>query len=717
MGETGPCGPCSELHFDRGPEHACDKPDCGIDCECDRYLEIWNLVFMQYDRDSNGNLTPLPNPSIDTGMGLERLVSIVQNKDTNFETDLLVPIIHEMEKLTDFEYGKNAETDISFRVIGDHVRAGVFLIADGIVPANEGRGYVLRRIIRRALRHGRMLGVEKPFAYRLVEKTTEIMESAYPDLLEHKEIITSLIKGEEESFGTTLDYGMKLISKIIDETGKRGDKTISGEDLFSLYDTYGFPIDLAGDIFTDAGFILDRSGFEKLMKQQQEKARSSWKGAAGKKENPLYKPVFEKTAPTDFTGYETEKDEATVLAIIGAEGELDSAKAGESVEIVLDKTPFYAESGGQASDTGEFVWDEGRAKVIAVAKPDGSHFVHTAKIIEGELQNESKISALVDSDRRQKIRRNHSATHLLHAALRQRLGTHVKQAGSAVDDEKLRFDFSHFSQPDKNDLKKIERLVNEHIFKNELIETQIKSIEEATEGGAMALFGEKYGDKVRVVSMGDFSMELCGGTHAGATGDIGTFKIVGESAVSAGVRRIEAVTGTEALDLIESREQALHDVATAVNASGGSIALKVQKQMEKIKELEKENRTLKEKLVAGTDSDDPIIEVKGVKLLAKILDGADSPAMRSFVDDRKNRLGSAIIVVGAEVGGKALLTVGVTDDLTKKFSAGEIIKQLAPIVGGGGGGRPDMAQAGGKNPEHLASAIDKCAEIIEKMAG
>ena len=588
MGDTGPCGPCSEVHYDRGAEHACDNPDCGIDCECDRFLEIWNLVFMQYDRDSSGKMTPLPNPSIDTGMGLERLVSVMQGVETNFETDLILPVIRHMERLTDFDYGASKETDVSFRVIGDHIRAATFLIADDVHPGNEGRGYVLRRILRRALRHGKILGVTEPFAHTLTHTVIEIMKDTYPELIDYAPIIDQVVLAEEKSFSATLEHGTRLLDEIIVETKKRGDTIISGEDAFSLYDTFGFPLDLAGDIAEDAGLAIDMEGFTTHMEAQKKKARASWKGAGSDQTEAM-----EIGKPTIFIGYDSENAETTVTAIGG------ESKATKAVEILLKETPFYGESGGQVGDTGTIIGKNGRGKVTDVVKTKNGYFLHHVEVTEGAFTPEEKVAVAIDVEKRNDIRRNHSATHLLHAALRQVLGGHVKQGGSMVAPERLRFDYTHFTAPTRDQLDEIEAIVNEEIIKNSAVVTEEKDVEEATASGAMALFGEKYGEKVRVVTMGDFSMELCGGTHARATGDIGLFKITSESAVAAGLRRIEGVTGLGAFAYVKGRDEEIAAISEALKAPVGQLPERVQKQIEKIKELEKENKKLKEKLFSG----------------------------------------------------------------------------------------------------------------------
>ncbi|MGK7346413.1 MAG: alanine--tRNA ligase [Candidatus Nitrospinota bacterium M3_3B_026] len=714
MGPTGPCGPCSEVHIDRGPEYGCGKPDCGIACECDRFMEIWNLVFMQYDRDESGKMTPLPKPSVDTGMGLERLASVIQGTETNFETDLILPIIRRMEDLTDFRYAEDSGKDVSFRVVGDHARAVSFLIADGVLPSNEGRGYVLRRILRRALRHGRILGVSKPFLGELTGAVVEMMEGAYPELSESAQVIRGAVLSEEEGFQSTLDFGTPLLMEMVDKARGRDDKKVPGADAFALYDTYGFPLDLAADIAADAGVSIDMDGFNEMMEKQREKARKSWKGAGAETAG-----LRDAGEPTVFTGYDETVTRSEAVAVIKDGQAAESASEGEEALIILKETPFYAESGGQAADTGEMFNDSFHAVVEDVTKPDGLRHVHKVKVTRGVVKPGDEVTAKVDSERRKDIMRNHSATHLLHAALRGALGESVKQAGSLVAAERLRFDYTCFTAPGRDELSRIERLVNEKIMENAPVAAEEKDFEAARREGAMALFGEKYGDRVRVVTMGEFSTELCGGTHAHATGDIGFFKIISESAVASGVRRIEAVTGRGALEYVRRGEAELAAVGEALKSPPAGLAEKAAKLAERLKELERENKRLKEKIFSGKGgaAGGEEKDVAGVRVLVQELEGADADAIRSFVDDQKNRLGSAVVVAGANVDGKAVLSVGVTIDLVKRLSAGRIVKELAAMVGGGGGGRPDFAQAGGKKPEKLKDALAASAQVIERMLG
>ncbi|MBI4828584.1 MAG: alanine--tRNA ligase [Nitrospinae bacterium] len=715
MGDTGPCGPCSEIHIDRGAHYACPNPNCGPDCDCDRFLEIWNLVFMQFNRDASGKMTPLPNPSIDTGMGLERLASVVQGVETNFDTDLILPVIRNMERLTGSVYGNDPETDVSFRVIGDHIRALAFLIADGVTPSNMGRGYVLRRVLRRALRHGRMLGVTEPFAHRLVDTVAAVMKDTYPEVTEALPVIRGVTLAEERGFSATLENGMKLIGEMIEQAKAKGESVISGAEAFRLYDTYGFPLDLANDIASDAGMRLDMEGYNTHMEQQRQEARKSWKGGAKQ-----VAAVYTQGAPTRFTGYDEEATDTNIAAIIVNGAPVTEAGEGTEAEIMLEATPCYAESGGQVGDTGRIASDRMTARILDVTKPDGERWVHKVKITGGTARVGDKVRAGADHARRAAIRRNHSATHLLHAALRETLGLHVKQAGSLVAPDRLRFDYTHFAAPDSADLEKIERIVNEKIMANLAVATQVRGMDEAVQSGAMALFGEKYGDKVRVVSMGDFSMELCGGTHARATGDIGLFLIVSEGGVAAGVRRIEAVTGEGALEAVMARRGELLAVAEALKSPPVELPEKTRKLAERARDLEKEIKKLKEKLAGGGASGAVEPRARGkvgeITVLAYDLGEEDAEYVRTFVDNARNREKSTVIVAGSRAEGKAVLAAGVTKDITNAIKAGAVIKETAAMVGGGGGGRPDFAQAGGKDPGKLGEALDAVVSIVEKLA-
>jgi len=693
MGETGPCGPCSEIFYDHGPGIPGGPPGTP-EQEGDRYVEIWNLVFMQYDRDAEGKLTPLPSPSVDTGMGLERLAAVMQGVHNNYEIDLFRTLIDAAAELTGCEDRENK----SLRVIADHIRSSAFLIADGITPGNEGRGYVLRRIIRRAARHGYQLGCEGPFFYHLVAELAAQMGDAYPELRSAQGHVERVLMVEEERFAETLEQGMRILEETI--AGIRGDR-IPGETVFKLYDTYGFPTDLTGDVARERGLSLDMAGFEREMARQKERARAASRFGAVRDE------ALELEGETDFTGYEQLTDQATVVAIYRDGESLDSLSEGEEGLVVLGVTPFYAEAGGQVGDTGELVGERLRVRVLDTRKQGPEVIGHLARIVEGELQVGDRVDARVDAERRRAIALNHSATHLLHAALRKILGNHVQQKGSLVGPERLRFDFSHFEPIGREQLLQVERLVNSQIRENDLVETRIMSLDDAKASGAMALFGEKYAEQVRVLRMGDFSTELCGGTHVRALGDIGLFKIVGESGIAAGVRRIEAVSGEAALDWVEADEDRLSRIAGLLKGSREDLGDKLAQLLERNKRLEKELGELKVRLAssAGRDLAELATDIGGVKVLAAKLDGADPKALRDTLDQLKSKLGSVVVVLAAESDGKVSLVAGITKDLTDRMKAGDLIKVVATKVDGKGGGRPDMAQAGGSNPAGLPEAL------------
>ena len=702
MGDTGPCGPCSEIFYDHGPEVPGGPPG-SPDEDGDRYIEIWNLVFMQYDRDAGGDLHPLPKPSVDTGMGLERLAAILQGVHSNYETDLFQHLIRAAAALA----GSEDLEDKSLRVIADHIRACAFLIVDGVIPSNEGRGYVLRRIIRRAIRHGHKLGLREPFFYRLVGPLAEVMGEAYPELVKAQPQVERVLEQEEQRFAETLDNGMRLLENAI---GQLADKEIPGETVFRLYDTYGFPVDLTADIARERGLTIDIAGFEAEMNQQRERARaaSSFSAAAGE--------GLRIEGSTEFTGYERLDDQGQVIALFRDGEPVDALKAGQEGIVVLDHTPFYAESGGQVGDTGVLRAENMRFQVIDTRKQGEGAIAHIGKLLEGSLQKGQQVTASVDKARRAAIRLNHSATHLLHAALRKVLGEHVQQKGSLVDAERLRFDFSHFEPLTPEQLAEIEALVNEQVRTNAPVETRIMPIEQAMEAGAMALFGEKYGDQVRVLSIGDFSVELCGGTHASRAGDIGLFKIVSEGGIASGVRRIEAVTGQAALDYVADTERRLGAVAELVRAGREDTAAKVSQLVERTRKLEKELESLKAKLASsqGSDLASQAVEIDGIKVLAARLDGADAKALRETVDQLKNRLGAAAVVLAAVSGDKVSLVAGVTKTETARITAGDLVNQVAQQVGGRGGGRPDMAQAGGSQPENLDAALASVPDWVRE---
>lgn len=686
MGDTGPCGPCSEIFYDHG-EHIWGGPPGSPEEDGDRFIEIWNNVFMQFNRHADGRMDPLPKPSVDTGMGIERISAIMQNVHSNYEIDVFQFLIKEAAKVT----GADDLSNQSLRVIADHIRSCAYLIVDGVMPSNEGRGYVLRRIIRRAVRHGNKLGAKGAFFHKLVGPLAEIMGTAGKELKQQQAVVEKVLRIEEENFGRTLERGMAILNEALDNLSG---KVLDGETVFKLYDTYGFPADLTNDVAREREFSIDEEGFEAAMEEQRQRAREA--GHFGTDYNAQIKI----DAKTEFCGYSSVEGESAVAAMFVDGSEVESLSAGDHAIIVLSETPFYAESGGQCGDTGLIRTESGLFKVHDTQKI-GNAIAHHGELVEGVLAKGDEVQASVDVARRQAIRLNHSATHLLHAALRQVLGEHVAQKGSLVKADSLRFDFSHLEAMTTDEVKEVERIVNAQIRKNHVVETNIMDLDDAKEKGAMALFGEKYDSKVRVLSMGDFSTELCGGTHAKNTGDIGLFKIVSESGIAAGIRRIEGVTGESALDELDAQQT--------------SYEAKLADAAQKAKHLEKEIQQLKDKLAsqASASLTQQVKEISGVKVLVAKLDGADNKALRSMVDELKNQLGSGIIMLGNVAGDKVGLIAGVTKDLTGKVKAGELVNMVAQQVGGKGGGRPDMAQAGGTDVASLPAALDSVEAWIE----
>ena len=715
MGDTGPCGPCTEIFWDHGPGVGCGKPDCAVGCDCDRYMEIWNNVFMQFNRDAKGNMTPLPKPSVDTGMGLERIATVLQGVKSNYDTDLLQGIIRFTARLGGKEYGADPKDDVSLRVIADHARAVTFLICDGILPSNEGRGYVLRRIMRRAARHGKMLGFAEPVLYRTVEAVTGIMADAFPELLEREEYIRKVVRAEEERFAETLDRGLAILNEEIGSLRRDSKTVIPGETLFKLYDTYGFPVDLTADIVESDGFTVDEAGFNVCMERQREQAREHWKGSGEEGVGEIFKTLYNQGMRTSFTGYAGQTDYSTVSAIVSAAGmPVSEAKQGMEVEIITETTPFYGASGGQVGDTGVISSGSAHVRVTDSKRPYPDLVVHAGVIENGILRIGDAVDLKVDSTERASTARNHTATHLLQTALKEVLGDHVKQAGSLVTPDRLRFDFTHFSPMIVDELRRVEELVNGFIMDNADVSSREMSAAAAMESGATALFGEKYGDRVRVVKVGEVSAELCGGTHVHAAGNIGFFKILSEAGIAAGVRRIEAVTGTGAVRYAQQMEAEQKNIASLLRAEGGDPAEKLEKLMARQKELQREVETLQARLNASKSADllDQVKEISGVRLLAVQVDVADPKALRELSDSLKDRLGSGILVLGSAQEGKAALLVAVSKDLTTRFKAGDIIKQLAPLIGGSGGGKPELAQAGGSQPENLSAALTKAAALL-----
>ncbi|MFT5442169.1 MAG: alanyl-tRNA synthetase [Myxococcota bacterium] len=713
MGDTGPCGPCSEIHIDFGETGRCTSAVCDPSCECGRWLEIWNLVFMQYNRSASGEQTPLPKPSVDTGGGLERWAQVLQGVDTNYDTDLFVPLIERGADLTGTNAGSDPEKDVSLRVIADHARALTFLIGDGVLPSNEGRGYVLRRILRRASRHGVLLGTEQPFIHLVADKVIDEMSGAYPDLVERREFICGRIQREEERFLVTLSKGLNLLEGKIEDLASRGETKLSGETLFQLYDTFGFPVDLTADILTSRNMTVDQEGFSREMDAQRTRARAAWKGSGDATVSEVYGRIVSEGI-NEFTGYDGLTGEASVRALLRDGEPVEVASAGDEIELVFEQTPFYAESGGQVGDRGTISLATGEVEVSDTQKPLDGLIVHRGKIISGEVHQGGAAELRVDGANRKAIVRNHSATHLLHAALRQILGGQAMQKGSLVSGERLRFDFTHDHAVTQEELEKIEDLANQWIVDNSAGTTELLSYNDAVKKGAIALFEEKYGDEVRVVSFGDCSTELCGGTHANATGDIGLLKIVSESGISAGIRRIEALSGMAALHYLRDQERALRETAALLKVAPADVNERVSRLLEERKTARREKEAIssaKRVDVAG----DLIGSAKTIpegKALAARVDGTDAKAMRGMVDDLRNKLRTGVVCLLSDNGGKVLVAIGVTKDLIGTHKAGDLIRDVAGIVGGGGGGRPDFAQAGGKDASKIDAAIEKFYELV-----
>ncbi|MGO2333360.1 alanine--tRNA ligase [Providencia sp.] len=699
MGDTGPCGPCTEIFYDHG-DHIWGGPPNSPEEDGDRYIEIWNLVFMQFNRQSDGTMEPLPKPSVDTGMGLERISAVLQHVNSNYDIDIFRELISAAANAT----GASDLSNKSLRVIADHIRSCAFLVSDGVIPSNEGRGYVLRRIIRRAVRHGYMLGAKEAFFYKLVAPLVKVMGSAADELQRQQAMVEKVLKTEEEQFARTLERGLQLLD---DELASLKGDTLEGEAAFRLYDTYGFPIDLTADVCRERNIKVDEEGFERAMEDQRRRARES--SGFGADYNSLIK--VEKRS--EFSGYQEDKQQATITALYKDGQPVDSLNIGEEGIVILDKTAFYAESGGQVGDTGILKNDSGNF-VVTDTQKYGQAIGHIGKVTTGSLVINHRINAEIDSERRNAIRLNHSATHLLHAALRQVLGEHVSQKGSLVNDKYLRFDFSHFEAMTQDQLRQVEDIVNAQIRHNSVIETELMDLEGAKAKGAMALFGEKYDERVRVLSMGDFSIELCGGTHASRTGDIGLFRILSESGTAAGVRRIEATTGSTAIESVHSQSEQLAAIAHLLKGDMNSLVEKVKSALDKSRQLEKEILQLKDQQASQESASlsSKAKDIKGAKLLVSQLSDTEPKLLRTMVDDLKNQLKSAIIVLSTTSGDKVSVIVGVTNDLTAKVKAGDLISYVAQQVGGKGGGRPDMAQAGGNDVNALPAAMASVEEWV-----
>jgi alanyl-tRNA synthetase len=714
MGETGPCGPCSEIVIDQGKEVGCGRADCHVGCDCDRFLELWNLVFMQFNRDTEGKLHPLAKPCIDTGMGLERISAILQGVRSNYETDLFKPIFDEIETISRIPYGKDTRSDVSIRVIADHSRAATFLINDGALPSNEGRGYVLRRIMRRAMRHGKMLGIEGPFLHRTSAKVVDLMKEAYPELRETEAFVSKVIRNEEERFSETLDSGLKILREELELLKGERKKMLPGEMAFRLYDTFGFPLDLTAEILQEEGMGFDEDGFRAKMAEQRQKSKQAWQGMSEGKTKEIYRRLAGEGVKTSFLGYEELQSESKILKLIKGDEIVPFAKEGDEVEVITEKTPFYGEAGGQVGDRGVIFYETFSLEVEDTLKPMEDLIVHQVKVKRGMVKEGMEASLKVDAERRKAITLNHTGTHLLQAVLREILGDHVHQAGSLVSPERLRFDFTHFALIKKEDLERIEALVNQKVRENLEVQTNIMAVEDALQMGAMALFGEKYGERVRVVMVADFSIELCGGTHASRTGDIALFKILNETGVAAGVRRIEALTGEGAYRFIKEEEQELLEIASALKSIPGELSSKVERLLQRQRELERELSSFQDRLSHQEILNllSSVREIKGVKVLSAKVDGKDPKRMRDFVDQLKVKIGSGIILLGGQSQNKVSLIMGVTSDLTYRFNASDLIKKIALYIGGTGGGRPDFAQAGGANSEKLEEALRAIDDLI-----
>lgn len=713
MGDTGPCGPCSEIMYDRGVEYACSE-DCAIGvCDCNRWLEIWNLVFMQYNRDEEGNLTPLPRPSIDTGMGLERLTSVLQGKDSNFDTDLFIPIIKQIEKLTGKVYDPG-DAGFPFRVIADHSRACTFLIADGVLPSNDGRGYVLRRILRRAVRFGKVLGIEEPFLYKNVDVVSDIMSEAYPDLLKKSDFVRDVIRMEEERFFVTLHEGMRKVEEILLRTRQQGAELISGEDAFMMYDTYGFPLDLMEDVASENGFEVDTEGFEKMMEQQRDRARNANKGENAFAQDRILAELLAELPATIFSGYNQLEDQSQVIALLVDNEKVNEVWAKEII-LVTAATPFYAQSGGQIADIGIIKGQNGILNVTQVHKI-AEWILHYGEL-DGKMAVGEQVTLTVDKQRRLDTARNHTATHLLHRALRQVLGEHAQQKGSLVEPERLRFDFSHLAAVTEEELCEIENLVNEAIWSMHDVSKVVKSLDEARDMGAVALFGEKYGDQVRVVSVDDISMELCGGTHVNNTGEIGLFKLLSEGSVGSGLRRIEAVTGRYALDYFNAVEKELKSIAAVLRVTPTDAVKRVEQLNKNLREKDKEIETLKSKASQATSEDiiSQAVTVGDVKTLIAVVSSPDTNTLRQNAEMLRDKLGSSVVLLGAVIGDRVAFVCFVSKELVPRgLHAGNIVALAAKVTGGGGGGRPDMAQAGGKEVDKLEMAMEEARKMVEK---
>ena len=715
---AGPCGPCSEIYYDRGEKYGCGKPDCTVGCECDRYIEVWNNVFSQFENDGHGNYTELAQKNIDTGMGLERLAVVVQDVDSLFTIDTNKALLDRVCQLAGKEYQKDYETDVSLRIVTDHIKSCTFMISDGIMPSNEGRGYVLRRLLRRAARHGRKLGIEGKFLANLSDTVIALSKDGYPELEEKKVMIFKVLTEEEDKFNKTIDQGLAILSDMEEEMRKSGSDTLSGADAFKLYDTYGFPLDLTKEILEERSFQVDEEGFAACMKEQKEKARKARKTTNYMGADVTVYQSIDPAVTTKFVGYDHLVHDSAITVLTTEDEIVEALTDGQRGTILVEETPFYGTMGGQQADTGVIVSENGEFTVEDTIHLQGGKVGHVGVMTKGMFKTGDTVTLKVDEENRALTARNHSATHLLHKALRTVLGDHVEQAGSLVTRDRLRFDFTHFSAMTPEEIRQVEEIVNKEIHAGLSVVTDEMSLEDAKKTGAMALFGEKYGETVRVVRMGDFSTELCGGTHVANTSSISSFKILSEAGIAAGVRRIEALTSDGLMAHYAETEKELHEAAAAAKTTPGALTAKIEAMLEEIKALHSENEKLKSKLAKEAMGDvmDQVQEVKGVKVLAVRADGVDMNGLRNLGDKLKEKLGEGVIVIASVLDGKVNLMATATDGAQKAGAhAGNLIKAIAGLVGGGGGGRPNMAQAGGKNPAGVDEALAKVAETVESQ--
>jgi alanyl-tRNA synthetase len=717
-GATGPCGPSSEIMYDLGPDAGCGRPACTVGCDCDRYLELWNLVFMQYNRDEHGELTPLPKKNIDTGAGLERIARVLQNVSSNFETDVLYPMVQKIATIAGVNYGEDPARDVSIKIVADHSRAVTFLINDGVLPANEGRGYVLRRLLRRAVLHAKLLGVEHAFIRQMIDSVIDTMSVAYPELTDNAAFIHRIAEHEEKRFMETLKQGLNILDQAISQVLSEGKHSLAGDFVFRLYDTFGFPLELTIEIAGARGVSVDEDIFRNLMEEQRERARASWAGERELKNADVYNELKEEFGASEFLGYETDDAQATIKAIVRKNAVATDAREGDEVEVFLKRTPFYSEKGGQVGDMGVIETDTGKVTVTDTQEPIEGVVIHIGKVTSGNISIEQNARAVVDSARRQAIRRNHTTTHILQWALRRVLGEHVKQAGSLVEPERFRFDFSHFAGTTREQMRKVEELVNGKIFESNPVRSFVTSYEFARETGATALFDQKYGEFVRLVEVGNFSKELCGGTHVSNTNEIGLFKITSEGSIGANTRRIEGVTNGTALKLIYAEEDELQNAANVLKVDAGQLTNKIQSLLQTVKQQAQELDSFKKNQAKGK-IDELIAEARrldGARVIIEQVEAADMDSLRSYADMLREKAKSAILFLASIADDKVMLIAAATPDMVKAgFKAGDLIKKVAPFVGGGGGGRSDMAQAGGKNPAGVPQALEEAWLEVQAM--